>query len=162
AEALDGGWLHTGDIGTIDEEGFLRITDRKKHLIITAGGKNISPANIENVLKNQDPMVSQVYAHGDRRPVVVALVAPSPLETLTWGQERGIVSATEVTTLGKELLERPASRSDALNAAMARVVANTAFVERMRQAVAKGNQQLGHVEQVRRIAVLGRDFSQEA
>ncbi|MFT3765416.1 MAG: long-chain fatty acid--CoA ligase [Minicystis sp.] len=162
AEALEGGWLHTGDIGSIDREGFLRITDRKKHLIITAGGKNLAPANIENAIKNQDPLVSQVYAHGDRRPFVIAVVAPSPLETLAWGEERGILRKDEVAALTRELMANPAGRSAALNAAMARVVADRAFGERIREAVRRGNQQLAHVEQVRRVAVLDRDFSQEA
>jgi long-chain acyl-CoA synthetase len=67
------GWFRTGDIGTIDAEGFLKITDRKKDLIITAGGKNIAPANIEAVIK-EDPRVSQVLVHGDRRAYLVALV----------------------------------------------------------------------------------------
>jgi long-chain acyl-CoA synthetase len=161
-EALEGGWLHTGDIGTIDADGYLRITDRKKHLIITAGGKNLAPANIENAIKNQDPLVSQVYAHGDRRPYVIAVVAPSPLETLAWGEERGLVAKDEVAALTKELLANPASRSAALNAAMAKVVAHGDFGERIREAVRRGNQQLAHVEHVRRVAVLDRDFSQEA
>ena len=162
SEALEGGWLHSGDIGTVDADGFLRITDRKKHLIITSGGKNLAPANIENAVKNQDPLVSQVYAHGDRRPYVVALVAPSPLETLAWGREHGILPAGEVASLSREIMENPVARSAALNAAMARVVADAAFTDRIREAVRKGNQHLAHVEQVRRFAVLDRDFSQEA
>ena len=162
SEALEGGWLHTGDIGTIDADGFLRITDRKKHLIITAGGKNLAPANIENAIKNQDPLVSQVYAHGDRRPYVIAIVAPSPLETLAWGQDRGLVAREEVEALSRAVLDNPAARSPALNAAMARVVADPAFGERIREAVRRGNLELAHVEHVRRFAVLDRDFSQEA
>jgi long-chain acyl-CoA synthetase len=161
-EILEGGWLHTGDIGSIDADGYLRITDRKKHLIITAGGKNLAPANIENAIKNQDPLISQVYAHGDRRPYVVAIVAPSPLETLAWGEERRLVAPSEVKTLMSDLLVSPLARSPALNAAMARIVADRAFGERVRDAVRRGNEQLAHVEQVRRFAVLDRDFSQEA
>jgi len=66
-EAIDEeGWLHTGDIGEIDNEGFLKIKDRKKHIIITAGGKNIAPAEIENKVKAQDIIISQVHVHGDR------------------------------------------------------------------------------------------------
>jgi long-chain acyl-CoA synthetase len=162
AEALEGGWLHTGDIGTVDDGGFLRITDRKKHLIITSGGKNLSPANIENAVKNQDPLVSQVYAHGDRRPYVVALLAPSPLETLAWGRERGLVPADQAAALTREVMENPSARSAALNAAMAKVVVDPAFSERLREAVRRGNEQLANVERVRRFAVLDRDFSQEA
>jgi len=161
-EMLEGGWLHTGDIGSIDADGYLRITDRKKHLIITAGGKNLAPANIENALKNQDPLVSQVYAHGDRRPYVIAIIAPSPLETLAWGEERELVGKAEVAALTRELMANPAGRSAALNAAMAKIVADRGFGERIRDAVRRGNHHLAHVEHVRRIAVLDRDFSQEA
>ena len=74
-EAIDAeGWLHSGDIGEIDEDGFLRITDRKKDIIVTAGGKNLAPQNLENALKSAK-LVSQALVVGDRRPYVVALIA---------------------------------------------------------------------------------------
>ncbi|MEM6991038.1 MAG: long-chain fatty acid--CoA ligase [Myxococcota bacterium] len=80
AETVDAeGWLHTGDIGRIDDDGYLFIVDRKKHIIITAGGKNLTPANIENEIKTEDPLISQVHAHGDRRPYITALVTVSPM-----------------------------------------------------------------------------------
>ena len=69
----DGGWLHTGDIGTVDEDGFLSVVDRKKELIITAGGENIAPAAVENVMV-EHPLIGQALAFGDRRPYVVALL----------------------------------------------------------------------------------------
>jgi long-chain acyl-CoA synthetase len=161
AELLEGGWLHTGDVGTVDADGFLKITDRKKHLIITAGGKNLSPANIEKAIKEQDPLISQVHAHGDRRNYVAAIVAPSPIETLEWGLPRGLCTQAELDARTAELLANPAGRSTALNTAMAKVVAHPEFKKRIRQAVARGNKQLAQVEQVRRFVILERDFSQE-
>ena len=161
AQTIIDGWLHTGDVGTIDSDGFLRITDRKKHLIITAGGKNLAPGNIEAALKAQDSLISQVVAHGDRRNFVSALIAPSPLETLEWGQQRGLVTAEEVKARTQELMQNPQGRTDALNQAMARVVAHPDFQARMQAAVRRGNEQLAHVEWVRRFVLLDRDFSQE-
>ena len=160
-ETVVDGWLHTGDIGEIDEAGYLRITDRKKHLIITAGGKNLAPANIERAIKGEDPLVSQVHAHGDQRAYVSAIVTPAPLETLEWGAERGLVDRGDIERFQKELFENPAGRSDALNAAMAAVVAHPELRERIRLAVGRGNERLARVERVRRFVLLDRDFSLE-
>jgi len=161
AEALQDGWLHTGDIGTIDADGFLRITDRKKHIIITAGGKNISPANIEKAIREASPFISQAHAHGDRRPYVAAIVAPSPLDTLAFGCRMGVVSKEEERALTEELMAHPTGRSAALEEAMGRVAALPDFQREIRRAVARANATLAHVEQVRRFILLERDFSQE-
>ena len=96
ADMIRDGWLHTGDIGSVDGDGYVRITDRKKHLIITAGGKNLSPGNIEAAVKGEEPLISQVVPHGDGRPYVSAIIAPSPLETLEWGVRHGILTAQEI------------------------------------------------------------------
>jgi long-chain acyl-CoA synthetase len=90
AEALsDDGWLHTGDIGEFDDDGYLKIVDRKKELIITAGGKNISPANLEAALK-MIPLVGQAAAIGDQRPFVSALVVLDPDTAPVWAKQHGI------------------------------------------------------------------------
>ncbi len=106
------GWLHTGDIGEIDQDGFLKIKDRKKHIIITAGGKNIAPAEIENKVKAQDVIISQVHVHGDRRPYLTALITLNPLEALETGIKEGIFNEEEkkkAEELISELMERPLS-----------------------------------------------------
>jgi long-chain acyl-CoA synthetase len=90
AEALDpDGWLRTGDIGEIDDEGYLRIVDRKKELIITAGGKNVSPANLEAAVKTI-PLVGQVAVIGDKRPFMAALLVLDPDVAVGWARSRGI------------------------------------------------------------------------
>ena len=90
ADALDDdGTLHTGDIGEIDNEGYLRIIDRKKELIITAGGKNISPANLEAAMKTV-PLVGQACTVGDERPFISALVVPDPEVAPVWAREQGV------------------------------------------------------------------------
>jgi long-chain acyl-CoA synthetase len=90
AEALDAdGWLHTGDIGQLDDQGYLRIVDRKKELIITAGGKNISPSNLEALLKGL-PLVGQACAIGDDKPFVSALLALDPEKLKPWATRRGL------------------------------------------------------------------------
>jgi len=90
AEALDAdGWLHTGDIGVLDEDGYLRIVDRKKELIITAGGKNISPANLEAALKTV-PLVAQAFVVGDGQPYTAALLLLDPEVAPGWARARGV------------------------------------------------------------------------
>lgn len=89
------GWFYTGDVGELDEDGFLRITDRKKDILVTAGGKNIAPQPIENQLKIS-PFIENAVLFGDRKPYVVALIVPNFEELTRWAQGRGI--ATEERT----------------------------------------------------------------
>jgi long-chain acyl-CoA synthetase len=89
-EALDeDGWLHTGDIGELDEDGYLKLVDRKKELIISAGGKNMSPANIEAKLKASSPVIGQAIAVGDGRPYNVALITLDPDVAPAFEQQKG-------------------------------------------------------------------------
>ena len=89
AEVMQDGWFCTGDIGTIDADGLLRITDRKKDLIVTSGGKNIAPQNIENLLKT-DPIISQVMVYGDKRNYLTALVTLDPDEAASYAEHKEI------------------------------------------------------------------------
>jgi long-chain acyl-CoA synthetase len=85
------GWLHTGDVGVLDADGFLTITDRKKELIITSGGKNISPAQIENLLRAH-PLIAQAVAIGDRRPYVTALIVLDEEVAPQWAVAHGVAA----------------------------------------------------------------------
>ncbi len=163
AEAIDAdGWLHTGDVGKRDADGYLYIVDRKKHIIITAGGKNLTPANIENEIKTQDPIISQVHAHGDTRPFVTALVTISPIETIEWAREHGLLSdASAAERMKQALMENPLARPDGLLEVMMKVTAEPELQKRIAEAVRKGNQKLSRVEQVKRVLLLDRELSLE-
>ncbi|MBM3675255.1 MAG: long-chain fatty acid--CoA ligase [Actinobacteria bacterium] len=106
AEALIDGWLHSGDIGVLDAEGYLKIVDRKKELIITAGGKNISPANLESALKSQE-LISQACVIGDQRPFISALVVLDSEVAPGWAKRHGI----EAVSLA-ELADHPEVRAE--------------------------------------------------
>ena len=135
AEALDDdGTLHTGDIGELDDDGYLRIIDRKKELIITAGGKNISPANLEAAMKTV-PLVGQACTVGDERPFISALVVPDPEVAPVWAREQG-VRFTSFT----ELAASPELRA-AVEAGIDDVM-----------------QHFNRAERVKRVAILGEEW----
>src|SRR5207237_8165438 len=94
AEAIDAdGWLHTGDVATIDRDGYVRIVDRKKELIINSGGKNMSPVNIESKIKSASLLIGQAVAIGDRRSYNVALIVLDPDAAAAYAAQHGLPSA---------------------------------------------------------------------
>ena len=124
AETIDDdGWLLTGDIGELDEDGYLKIVDRKKELIINAAGKNMSPANIESHLKAASPLIGQAVAIGDARPYNVALIMLDPDFAPVWAKQqrpRGQGRSSELAG-EEELIAAIQAGVDAANEKMARV-----------------------------------------
>jgi long-chain acyl-CoA synthetase len=136
AETIDSdGWLHTGDVGSFDEAGFLRIIDRKKELIINAAGKNMSPATIEQQLKQGSPLIGQAVAIGDRRPYNVALIVLDPDASAAFAAQHG---------LGDPSPEAMSTQP----AVLAEVSAG----------VQRANSHLSRVEQIKRFRVLPCDW----
>ena len=134
AETIIDGWLHTGDIGELDEDGYLRIVDRKKELIITSGGKNISPANLEAALK-MIPIVGQACAVGDQRKYVSALLVLDPEAAPQWAASHGLGGLSL-----PELAEHPD------------------VIAEVQAGVDGVNQQFAQAEQVKRFVLLGEEW----
>ncbi len=136
-EAFEGGWFHTGDIGRFDEDGFLVITDRKKDIIVTAGGKNIAPQPIENILKTI-PYISNAVVIGDRRRFVCALVVPDFEKIAEYARSGGIPFADQ-----------------------AELVRNDKVINFIQAEIDRATPNLAQYEKIKRVALLERDFEIE-
>jgi long-subunit acyl-CoA synthetase (AMP-forming) len=129
------GWLRTGDIGAFDDDGYLMIVDRKKELIISAGGKNMSPANIEATLKTASPLIGQACCIGDRRPYNTALIVLDADFAPAWAAKEGI-EQTALESLAREPRVRAA----------------------VQEGVDAANEKLARVEQVKRFTIVEGDW----
>jgi long-chain acyl-CoA synthetase len=137
AETIDeDGWLQTGDIGELDSDGYLKIVDRKKELIINAAGKNMSPANIEAKLKSSSPLIGQAIAIGDRRPYNVALITLDPDFAPGWAGKHGV-------------------EGDSL----AELAADENVIAAVQEGVDEANSKLSRVEQIKKFKLLPTDWA---
>ncbi len=132
------GWVHTGDIGSVDEDGFVFVIDRKKELIITAGGENVSPAAVENLLVAH-PLIGQALAYGDRRPYLVALLTLDSGVAPAWAKARGIEAAS-----------------------LAELAANPVVLAEVGHAVEEANARLARVQQVKYFELLPVEWTAES
>jgi long-subunit acyl-CoA synthetase (AMP-forming) len=137
AEVLDSeGWLATGDVGELDADGYLRIVDRKKELIINSAGKNMSPANIESTLKGASPLIGQVCVIGDRRPFNTALVVLDADFAPVWAAQQGLTHTS-----------------------LAELAAETAMRSAVQEGVERANALLSRVEQVKKFHIVPGDWA---
>ncbi|MGH9036006.1 MAG: AMP-dependent synthetase/ligase, partial [Acidimicrobiia bacterium] len=135
AECLDpDGWLHSGDIGVVDEDGYVTIVDRKKELIITAGGKNISPANLEAALKSF-PLIGQACALGDGRAFMAALIVLDPDVAPAWAKANGIEASN-----------------------LAELAAHPAVVAEVQRCIDEANQRFSQVEKIKKFTILPAEW----
>jgi long-chain acyl-CoA synthetase len=136
AETIDeDGWLHTGDIGVLDEDGYLRLVDRKKEIIINAAGKNMSPANIEAAIKTASPLIGQAVTIGDRRPYNTALIVLDADFAPIWAKGNGL----EGSSL-EELADEPQ------------------VIDAVQQGIDEANRHLARVEQIKKFTVVPGDW----
>ena len=138
AEALErDGWFHTGDVGEVDDEGFVRITGRKKEILVTAGGKNVAPAPLEDRIRAH-PLVSQCIVLGDRQPFIAALVTIDPESFPAWAEAHGKRGSIA------ELVDDPDLRAE------------------IEAAVEEANRTVSRAESIRKFTILPRDWTEEA
>jgi long-chain acyl-CoA synthetase len=136
AETIDAdGWLHTGDVGELDTDGYLRIVDRKKELIINAAGKNMSPANIEGHLKAASPLIGQAIAIGDGRPYNVALITLDPDYAPEWAKGQGIAEPS-----------------------LERLTSDERVIAAIQEGIDEANGKLSRVEQIKKFSILPTDW----
>ena len=135
AEAIVDGWLHTGDIGFLDEDGYLTITDRKKDIIVTAGGKNVAPQLIEGTLKT-DPFINQIVVQGDKHKFLCALIVPNFEQLEPWARQQGLRFGSHAELVGLPEVH--------------------AFIE---QRISEKLRDLARHEQIRRFTLLDREFT---
>ncbi|WP_433872004.1 AMP-dependent synthetase/ligase [Saccharopolyspora sp. CA-218241] len=137
ADSLEDGWFHTGDLGTLDDEGFLRITGRKKEIIVTAGGKNVAPAALEDALRAH-PLISQCMVVGDQKPFIGALITLDPEFLPSWLSNRGRPADTPTA----ELVDDPDLRAE------------------VQQAVDEANAAVSRAERIKQFRILADDFTE--
>ncbi|MGX9296887.1 AMP-dependent synthetase/ligase [Tsukamurella paurometabola] len=136
--AIEDGWFHTGDLGSIDDDGYLSITGRKKELIVTAGGKNVSPAGLEDALRS-NPLISQAMVVGDAQPYIAALVTIDPEAFPQWKAANGKPESATVSDL----------RND------------PDLLAEINKAVAAANETVSKAEAIKKVRILPEDFSEE-
>ncbi|MGH3628572.1 MAG: AMP-dependent synthetase/ligase, partial [Sciscionella sp.] len=139
AEAFTDGWFHTGDIGELDDEGYLRITGRRKELIVTAGGKNVAPAVLEDRLRAH-PLISQCMVVGDQRRFIAALVTIDEDFFPDWKRSHGKPDAASVAELSSD----------------------GELLSEVQSAVDEANHAVSHAESIRKFTILGADFTEQS